>query len=73
LYAKIPSADPRYAGFSNDTRIGYLLDHLLQTSATWKTGLLGTVGRVDALELDGMGSDGHTAMTYPADSARSRG
>jgi hypothetical protein len=66
LYVKIPSADPRYAGFSNDTRIGYLLDHLLQTSATWKKGPLGTVDGVNALELDGTGSDGHKAAVWVA-------
>jgi hypothetical protein len=66
LFVKIPSADPRYAGFSNDTRIGYLLDRLLQTSATWKKGPLGTVDGVDALELDGSGSDGHGAAVWVA-------
>ncbi|HEV3173484.1 MAG TPA: hypothetical protein VGZ32_24255 [Actinocrinis sp.] len=66
LYVKIPSADPRYAGFSNDTRIGYLLDHLLQTSATWKKGPLGTVDGMNALELDGTGSGGHKAAVWVA-------
>jgi hypothetical protein len=66
LYVKIPSADPRYAGFSNDTRIGYLLDHLLQTSATWKKGPLGTVDGVNAVELEGIGSDGHSASVFVA-------
>jgi len=66
LYVKIPSADPRYAGFSDDTRIGYLLDKLLQTSATWKKGPLGQVDGVEALELDGTGSDGHHAAVWVA-------
>lgn len=66
LYVKIPSADPRYAGFSNDTRIGYLLDKLLQTSATWKKGPLGVVDGVEALELDGTGSGGHQASVWVA-------
>lgn len=66
LYVKIPSADPRYAGFSDDTRIGYLLDKLLQTSATWKKGPLGQVDGVEALELDGTGSDGHHAAIWVA-------
>lgn len=66
LYVKIPSADPRYAGFSDDTRIGYLLDKLLQTSATWKKGPLGVVDGVEALELDGTGSDGHHAAVWVA-------
>jgi hypothetical protein len=66
LYVQIPSADPRYAGFSNDTRIGYLLDHLLQTSATWKKGPLGIVDGVNALELEGAGSDGHSASVFVA-------
>lgn len=66
LYVKIPSADPRYAGFSNDTRIGYLLDHLLQSSATWKKGPLGTVDGMNALELDGTGPDGHKAAVWVA-------
>ncbi|HEU5332607.1 MAG TPA: hypothetical protein VFU73_07585 [Actinocrinis sp.] len=66
LYVKIPSADPRYAGFSDDTRIGYLLDKLLQTSATWKKGPLGQIDGVQALELDGTGSDGHQAAVWVA-------
>jgi len=66
LYVKIPSADPRYAGFSNDTRIGYLLDKLLQTSATWKKGPLGHVDGVETLELDGTGSNGHQAAVWVA-------
>lgn len=66
LYVKIPSADPRYAGFSDDTRIGYLLDKLLQTSATWKKGPLGLVDGVEALELDGTGSGGHQAAVWVA-------
>jgi hypothetical protein len=66
LYVKVPSADPRYAGFTNDTRIGYLLDRLLQTSATWKKGPVGTVNGSAALELNGTGKDGHTASIWVA-------
>jgi len=63
---KIPTADPRYAGFTNDTRIGFLLDRLLQTSATWKKGAVGTVNGTAALELDGTGRDGHKAALWVA-------
>lgn len=66
LYVKIPSADPRYAGFNNDTRIGFLLDRLLQTSATWRKGAVGTVDGSPSLELDGVGRDGHTASIWVA-------
>lgn len=66
LYVEIPSADPRYAGFSDDTRIGFLLDRLLQTSATWKKGAVSTVDSVPALELDGVGRDGHRASIWVA-------
>ena len=66
LYVKIPTADPRYAGFTDDTRIGYLLDRLLQTSATWKKGPVGAVNGVPSLELDGTGRDGHQASIWVA-------
>jgi len=66
LYVKIPTADPRYAGFTDDTRIGFLLDRLLQTSATWKKGAVGTVNGMPALELDGTGRDGHKASVWVA-------
>ncbi len=66
LYVKIPSADPRYAGFSDDTRIGFLLDRLLQTSATWRKGAVGTVDGVPSLELSGVGRDGHKASIWVA-------
>lgn len=66
LYVKIPSADPRYAGFSNDTRIGFLLDRLLQTSATWTKGAAGTVDGAPAIELSGTGRDGHRASIWVA-------
>jgi hypothetical protein len=66
LYVKVPSADPRYAGFSDDTRIGFLLDRLLLTSATWKKGPIGTVNGSAALELDGTGKDGHKASIWVA-------
>jgi hypothetical protein len=66
LYVRIPTADPRYAGFTDDTRIGFLLDRLLQTSATWKKGPVGTVGGVPSLELDGTGRDGHRASLWVA-------
>lgn len=66
LYVKIPSADPRYAGFSDDTRIGFLLDRLLQTSATWKKGAVGTIDGSPALELHGSGRDGHQASIWVA-------
>lgn len=66
LYVEIPSADPRYAGFSDDTRIGFLLDRLLQTSATWKKGAVSMVNSVTALELDGVGRDGHRASIWVA-------
>ncbi|HXR71680.1 hypothetical protein [Actinocrinis sp.] len=66
LYVRIPIADPRYAGFTNDTRIGYLLDRLLLTSATWAKGKVGTVNGENALELDGTGRDGHKASIWVA-------
>lgn len=66
LYVRIPIADPRYAGFTDDTRIGYLLDRLLLTSATWTKGQVGTVNGEDALELDGTGRDGHKASIWVA-------
>jgi hypothetical protein len=66
LYVKVPTADPRYAGFTDDTRIGFLLDRLLQTSATWKKGPVGTVNGSAALELDGTGKDGHKASIWVA-------
>lgn len=66
LYVRIPTADPRYAGFTDDTRIGYLLDRLLLTSATWAKGKVGTINGEDALELDGTGSDGHKASIWVA-------
>lgn len=66
LYVKIPSADPRYAGFSNDTRIGFLLDRLLQTSATWTKGAAGTVDGIPAIELGCTGRDGHRASIWVA-------
>ena len=66
LYVKIPVADPRYAGFSNDTRIGFLLDHLLQTSATWAKGAAGAVNGTPAIELSGTGRDGHRASIWVA-------
>jgi len=66
LYVKVPTADPRYAGFTDDTRIGYLLDRLLQTSATWKKGPVGTVNGNAALELDGTGKNGHKASIWVA-------
>ncbi|MGH3416408.1 MAG: hypothetical protein ACRDSS_08065, partial [Actinocrinis sp.] len=66
LYVRVPSADPRYAGFTDDTRIGFLLDRLLQTSATWKKGLAGTVNGMSAIELDGTGRGGHTASIWVA-------
>jgi hypothetical protein len=66
LYVRIPIADPRYAGFTNDTRIGYLLDRLLLTSATWAKGQVGMVNGENALELDGTGRDGHKASIWVA-------
>lgn len=66
LYVRIPTADPRYSGFTNDTRIGYLLDRLLLTSATWAKGKVDTVNGVNALELDGTGRDGHKAAIWVA-------
>lgn len=66
LYVRIPTADPRYAGFTNDTRMGYLLDRLLLTSATWAKGDVGTVNGENALELDGTGRDGHKASIWVA-------
>ncbi len=66
LYVKVPTADPRYAGFTDDTRIGFLLDRLLQTSATWKKGPIGTVNGAAALELDGTGKGGHKASIWVA-------
>jgi hypothetical protein len=66
LYVKVPTADPRYAGFTNDTRIGFLLDRLLQTSATWKKGPIGMVNGAAALELDGTGKNGHKASIWVA-------
>ena len=66
LYVKIPSADPRYAGFSNDTRIGFLLDRLLQTSATWDKGPASTIDGTPVLQLDGTGRDGHRASIWVA-------
>jgi len=66
LYVRIPTADPRYAGFTDDTRIGYLLDRLLQTSATWKKGPVGVVDGAPALELDDTGRDGHKAAVWVA-------
>lgn len=66
LYVKVPVADPRYAGFSDDTRIGFLLDHLLQTSATWTKGTASTVNGAAAIELSGTGRDGHRASIWVA-------
>ncbi|HZU58100.1 MAG TPA: hypothetical protein VFA06_19650 [Actinocrinis sp.] len=66
LYVRIPTADPRYSGFTNDTRIGYLLDRLLLTSATWAKGKVDTVNGENALELDGTGHDGHKASIWVA-------
>jgi hypothetical protein len=66
LYVKVPTADPRYAGFTDDTRIGFLLDRLLQTSATWKKGSVAAVNGSAALELDGTGKDGHKASIWVA-------
>ncbi len=66
LYVRVPSADPRYAGFTDDTRIGFLLDRLLQTSATWKKGLASPVDGTPALELDDTGRGGHTASIWVA-------
>ena len=66
LYVKIPVADPRYAGFSNDTRIGFLLDRLLQTSATWAKGPVSTIDGTRAIELRGAGRDGHRASIWVA-------
>jgi hypothetical protein len=66
LYVKIPTADPRYAGFTDDTRIGFLLDRLLQTSVTWKKGAVGTVNSTPSLELRGTGKDGHEASIWVA-------
>ena len=66
LYVKIPSADPRYAGFSDDTHIGFLLDHLLQTSTAWTKGAAGAVGGTPAIELRGTGRGGHRASIWVA-------
>ncbi len=66
LYVRIPTADPRYAGFTDDTRIGYLLDRLLLTSATWVKGPVSMVNGANALELDGTGRDGHKASIWVA-------
>lgn len=66
LYVKIPTADPRYSGFSNDTRIGFLLDRLLQTSATWDKGPAMKIDGIPALQLDGVGRDGHRASIWVA-------
>jgi hypothetical protein len=66
LYVQIPQDDPRFAGFADDTRIGYLLDALLQTSATWTTGPVQTVDGVSAVELEGSGSGGHSASVWVA-------
>lgn len=66
LYVRIPTADPRYAGFTNDTRIGYLLDRLLLTSGTWAKGHVSVVNGENALELDGTGRDGHKASIWVA-------
>ncbi|WP_211467544.1 hypothetical protein [Actinocrinis puniceicyclus] len=70
LYVRIPAADPRYGGFSEDTRIGYLLDHLLLTSTTWAKGPVGTVNGENALELDGIGHNGHKASIWVATDGR---
>lgn len=66
LYVKIPAADPGYTGFADDTRVGYLLDRLLQTSESWKRGPLGVVGGVPALELDCAGTGGHQTAVWVA-------
>lgn len=66
LYVQIPQDDPRFNGFADDTRIGYLLDALLQTSATWTKGPVQTVDGVSAVELAGSGSGGHSASVWVA-------
>ena len=66
LYVQIPQDDPRFNGFADDTRIGYLLDALLQTSATWTKGPVQTVDGVPAVELEGSGSGGHSASVWVA-------
>jgi hypothetical protein len=66
LYVKIPVADPGYSGFIDDTRIGFLLDRLLQSSAIWKKGPIGTVNGVSALELDGTSGGGHRTAVWVA-------
>lgn len=66
LYVQIPEDDPRFNGFADDTRIGYLLDALLQTSATWTKGPVQTVDGVSAVELEGSGAGGHSASVWVA-------
>jgi hypothetical protein len=68
LYVQIPQNDPRYSGLTNDTRVGFLLDRILQTSATWTKGAVTTIDGEQAVELDGTGTSGHHCTVWVATS-----